>query len=273
MTRTRLLTIVSILFSVSSCQLIWELNPLEGLDNPILPASGEMDNWSIEEFRGKMASTRWTTAVINDTTLGSELVSNLQAYQTGSTEVEASLLLINAYTKVEGVPDAVDRVITDLFPQLINSGLLNGFTPATDSAAMHSLMVSLVGNGTDEQRLQILQVMTAIHQVCDTHLGSSGANWFASATLEEMGPVAQVAVGAAFIYAATANTASAPFTFSEVITFLDSDGSALAFSTNFDIAAPGIAEAFQAVFNGFDKSATAAVPYEHLDPIGDVLPF
>ncbi|GEM_PF-4542374 len=258
--------------SLSSCQLLWEANPLEGLDNPILPASGVIETWGISEIDGKMASSRWTAAVMADTTLSSELVLKLIDLQASTTtRVQASLLLVDAYSKVAGVPEAINRVVTHLFPELVTSGLLNGFVVG-DSAELQAIMLTLMPSGTTEARTKILQAFFLINEVCSDYLGPTGPNgmdWFNSASLEELGPIAQTSVGAAFIFATVDNSTSGP---TSVLAFLDSDGSVGALTTNFDEA--NLILAFQAIFEGFDKSTTTAdTDYLHLDRIGDVLPF
>lgn len=264
------------LISLSSCQNLWEINPIEPWNTPPLPASGEMDNWEIDEFRSRMKSLTWVTAVVNDSTLGSQLVSRLTALAaSASTKVEASLLLIRAYSRVEGVPNATNRVISHLFPELIASGLLNGFNPASssDTQALRNLVVNMLQTTDTAARTKIINAMVEVHNISATNLSVTlpGIDWYGSASLEELGQVAQLATGAGLVFALYNNTTPANDV-TKVIAFLNSAGLVADVTANFVPASLGTA--LQDLFNAMDKNTNNTNPiYEHMERIGDLLPF
>ncbi len=262
------------ILTVLSCQNLWEINPLQPFSNPPLPASGDMAGWEIDEFRSRMKSLTWVSAVINDSTLGAELTSRLTTLAgPSSTKVEASLLLIRAYSRVEGVPETTNRVITNMFPELISSGLLNGFNPATDAPALHSLVNSLFGQTGDSARTKIIQALVEVHQISASNLSvtAPGIDWYGGATLEELGQVAQLATGAGLIYAMYSTTLPAN-SIAKLLAFLNSAGTAVDLATNF--IPINLGNALQALFDAMDKNTDNTDPlYEHLERIGDLLPF
>lgn len=264
-----------------SCQNLWTTNLLEPLDNPILPKSGEMANWGIDEFRSRMISRRWVSAVINDATLGQELQSRLSTLAgNAATKVEASLLWIRALMNVKGVPECTDRVVTYLFPELINSGLLSTFDPTQDAStqALRNLLLALIPFPDTASRTRVLEAYTGIHTISANFLSviPPGIDWYGSASLEELGEVAQAAVGAGLVFALMSVTIPSTYDADKVIAFMNSNGQATDLSANFDVppASPNIASNLQDLFQAMNKNANNTNPlFEHLERIGDLLPF
>lgn len=266
----------AVLVSALSCQNLWETNLLEGWNAPSLPKSGEMANWQIDEFRSRMRSVRWTAAVINDTTLGAELMNRLNTLAgPAATKVEASLLMIRALSQVEGVPAMINRVVTHLFPELISSGLLNGFTPGNSAhtLALRNLVISLLGTTNTASFLTIIEAAYSAHWISASNLSvtAPGIDWYGSASLEELGQVAQFAVGAGLVYALYVNTTPVN-TPSKIVDFLNSAGTPADLTANFNVV--NLASDLQDLFNAMNKNANNTNPaFEHLERVGDLLPF
>jgi hypothetical protein len=258
------------------CQNLWEINLLQPLDMPALPKSGEMANWQIDEFRSRMTSLKWVDTVVNDSTLGPELFSRLTTLSnSNSTKVEASLLLIRAYGRVDGVPNTTNRVITYLVPQMISTGLIFTFNhnSAPHTQNLKDLVNILINSDDPNVQSKIIMAMAQVHLISATNLSITppGINWYGTTTLEELGQVYQIALGSALIFALYSNTNPANDV-SKVIAFINSPGTPTDLANN--TTAANVTNDLQDFSKAFSKNFNNTNPlYEHIEPIGDLMPF